>query len=261
MIEKTLGYRGYVEDVKRRLTKDKPLVVTEFGLSVSEKGDGRGYGGNTLEEQRDGVVALWDDVLSAGAAGGCAFMWIDGWWKSGDEARLDDGACVALSNERPWWRLELDVSSLPTGMHVLHTRMKDEGGTWSSEKRANIRITGAGDADRDPLTVRFVSLPTSWRADKALPVTVVVRDGRGAPVVGRRVSVSRFVHTAWSEYETSVLTDSDGRVTVEVPTHPNAGIISIAASAEGELPERNETGWKQGPEKRYGVYRHLELVE
>jgi hypothetical protein len=31
------------------------------------------------------VVQLWDAVLNAGCAGGCAFMWVDGWWKAGDE--------------------------------------------------------------------------------------------------------------------------------------------------------------------------------
>lgn len=325
-IEKTLGYRTYLEDVKHRLAKGKPLVITEFGLSVSKKGDGRGYGGNTLDEQRDGVVALWDDALNAGASGGCAFMWIDGWWKSGDadshdntseewygllaadddpfgvprpvyfalkeynrairtmprdgtryagkvpvevlspgaetvEARLDLGEWVALNDEHPWWRLDMDVSSLPKGMHVIHTRMREAGGEWGSEKQANIRITGADDIDRESLAVRFVSLPKRWRAGKVLPVTVVVRDDRGAPVVGKRVSVSRFVHTAWSEFETSAITDADGRVTVGVPTHHEPSIISIAAAVEGELSERNDTGWKQGPHKRYGVYRHVELVK
>lgn len=91
-IEKALGYRGYLDWVQATLAKGKPLVVTEFGLSVSPTGDGRGYGGNTLEQQRDGVVALWHDILNAGCAGGCAFMWIDGWWKYRDEHTHDDHA-------------------------------------------------------------------------------------------------------------------------------------------------------------------------
>jgi len=84
-IRRALGYRTYLEILKNRFAPDKPFIVTEFGLSVSEKGDGRGYGGNTLEEQSEGVISMWKDILASGAAGGCAFMWIDGWWKGGDE--------------------------------------------------------------------------------------------------------------------------------------------------------------------------------
>jgi len=91
-IQQALGYRTYLEVIKARLTDGKPMIVTEFGLSVSPTGDGRGYGGNSLEEQRGGVVRLWDDVLNAGCAGGCVFMWIDGWWKRGDEDTHNDHA-------------------------------------------------------------------------------------------------------------------------------------------------------------------------
>jgi hypothetical protein len=91
-IEKSLGYRGYMEWVKRALAPGKPLLVTEYGLSVSPHGDGRGYGGNTLDQQRDGVVRMTDDLLAAGAAGYCTFMWLDGWWKAGDPETHDPGA-------------------------------------------------------------------------------------------------------------------------------------------------------------------------
>lgn len=325
-IEKTLGYRGYLQHVKRRLAPSKPFVVTEFGLSVSPKGDGRGYGGNTLQQQRDGMVALWDDVLNAGAAGGCAFMWIDGWWKSGNEdvhddnaeewygllsadkdpvgdprpvyaalqdynrairtqptdggryaqsvpvevwspgaefvqTRIDQGAWVELQQSGSWWRTVIDSSSLAKGMHVVHTRMKEMGGTWGSEKEANILIVGERYLNRQPVTVHFQNLPEHWQAGKSLPVTVVVRDEDGAPAIGRRVSVSRFVHTGWNELEKSMRTDKQGRVIVEVPTHHESGIISIAASVEGVQPERNDTGWKQESRKRYGAYRHVVLTE
>ena len=325
-IEKTLGYRGYLQTIKEQHAPGKPLVVTEFGLSVSEKGDGRGYGGNTLDVQRDGVVALWEDVLSVGAAGGCAFMWIDGWWKSGDEnvhdntseewygllgadddpvgvprpvyyalqeynrairtlpvdggvyegrlpvevwspkgevveARIDEGEWIELDNERSWWRSELDLAPLSVGMHTVHTRMKRESGGWSSEKVCHIRVVGAGESDRVGLSVRFQDLPEQWEADTLMPVAVQVRDGAGAPVAGRQVSVSRFCHTGWSEYETSVKTDASGLATVDVPTHPHPGIISLAASVMSKTPDRNGTGWKQGPYKRHGDYRYVEVVQ
>jgi hypothetical protein len=153
------------------------------------------------------------------------------------------------------------VSSLSGGMHVLHTRMKEARGGWRSEKKANFRVVGDGESDHELFSVRFVNLPVQWHADRAIPVTVEVRDGRGEPAGGRSVSVSRFCHTAWDEYEVTVVTDSEGRATVDVPTHPRPGILSIAAAVEGDAPERNATGWKQGPNKRYGVYRHVDLIE
>jgi hypothetical protein len=103
-IDKALHYRAYVEWVKRALAPGKPLLITEYGLSVSPHGDGRGYGGNSLEEQRDGVVRMTDDLLAAGAAGYCTFMWIDGWWKAGDENKHDPGA------EEWYGLLEVDSS-------------------------------------------------------------------------------------------------------------------------------------------------------
>lgn len=91
-IEKALGYRAYLEILRDRYAGGKPMLITEFGLSVSPRGDGRGYGGNTLEQQRDGVIRLWDDILNVGCAGGCAFMWTDGWWKYEDKNAHDDHA-------------------------------------------------------------------------------------------------------------------------------------------------------------------------
>lgn len=91
-IEKALGYRTYLDLYKRQFSGGKPLVITEFGLSVSPRGDGRGYGGNSLEEQRDGVIQLWNDMLNVGCAGGCAFMWLDGWHKYGKPAEHNDHA-------------------------------------------------------------------------------------------------------------------------------------------------------------------------
>ena len=91
-IEKALGYRTYLEMLHARHADGKPMLVTEFGLSVSPRGDGRGYGGNSLEEQRDGVIRMWNDILNAGYAGGCAFMWTDGWWKYSDKDVHDDHA-------------------------------------------------------------------------------------------------------------------------------------------------------------------------
>lgn len=85
LITHALTYKGYVEWLKKNLAPDKPLLIVEFGLSVSAYGPGKmGRGGNSEEEQRDGVLMMWDDIINAGATGGCVFEWNDEWWKNYD---------------------------------------------------------------------------------------------------------------------------------------------------------------------------------
>jgi hypothetical protein len=67
----------------------KPLVITEFGRSVSRSG-GDHYGANTLRQQAEDVLQDYRELLDAGAAGACPFYFADGWWKSGAPAVHDD---------------------------------------------------------------------------------------------------------------------------------------------------------------------------
>jgi len=323
-IEKALGYRGYLETIKERFAKDKPLIITEFGLSVSPTGDGRGYGGNTLKQQRDGVVALWDDVLNAGCAGGCVFMWTDGWWKKEDpnvhndhaeewygllecdtafagkprpvyhalkaynraictqprdgsvwhgrlpvEVWAPEGAAVRvrvgaegwvpLTRHGSWWRGELSVTNLPTGLHTVHTEMRDGAAEWCSPKQSTVRI--ARERDTGPrFRITFRDLPATCEGNLKMPVTIQVRDHQGEPAQSRRVSVARFRHTGWNEFHTTVTTDPEGVAVAHIPVAAHPGIISIAASVEGDVPERSGTGWKQGRGKRYSAYRHITVI-
>jgi hypothetical protein len=49
----TMGLTGFLRWIKARDEKNMPLVLTEFGYSVSDNGGGHNtYGGNTLEEQK-----------------------------------------------------------------------------------------------------------------------------------------------------------------------------------------------------------------
>ncbi len=79
----TMGLKDYTRGIYELNGLKKPLIVTEFGYSVSHRGYGR-YGGNTLTQQRDGVIANYRDLLDAGAVGMCPFYYADGWWKGGD---------------------------------------------------------------------------------------------------------------------------------------------------------------------------------
>lgn len=79
----TMGFKDYIKGLVQLNGNHKPFITTEFGYSVSEKGFGR-YGGNTLVQQADGVIANYRDLLDAGAVGMCPFYYADGWWKGGD---------------------------------------------------------------------------------------------------------------------------------------------------------------------------------
>jgi hypothetical protein len=80
----TMGFKDYIKGLVEMNGLKKPFITTEFGYSVSHKGSGR-YGGNTLTQQRDGLISNYRDLLDAGAVGMCPFYYADGWWKGGDE--------------------------------------------------------------------------------------------------------------------------------------------------------------------------------
>ena len=80
----TMGFKDYIKGLNELNGLNKPFITTEFGYSVSHKGFGR-YGGNTLRQQSDGLIANYRDLIDAGAVGMCPFYYTDGWWKGGDE--------------------------------------------------------------------------------------------------------------------------------------------------------------------------------
>lgn len=85
----TLGYGNFLQWCKNLNKDQKPMIITEFGYSVSDLGYGR-YGGNTLEEQKNGVIANYRGLLDAGACGACPFYYADGWWKGGKDSIHDN---------------------------------------------------------------------------------------------------------------------------------------------------------------------------
>jgi len=71
----------------------QPLIITEYGLSVSPGGPGNwGYGGNSLTEQKEGILHMYKSLVDGGASGSCVFNYSDGWWKGGNEFVHDDVA-------------------------------------------------------------------------------------------------------------------------------------------------------------------------
>ncbi|MEI6577005.1 MAG: glycoside hydrolase family 2 TIM barrel-domain containing protein [Bacteroidota bacterium] len=80
----TMGFKDYIKGLNEMNGLNKPFITTEFGYSISHKGFGR-YGGNTLCQQSDGLIANYRDLIDAGAVGMCPFYYADGWWKGGDK--------------------------------------------------------------------------------------------------------------------------------------------------------------------------------
>ena len=86
----THGYANAARILPEMNGQGKPLVLTEFGMSVSRQGGEPRYGGNTLIEQMEILPWYYRQLLDAGAAGASPFYYADGWWKGGDPDTHDD---------------------------------------------------------------------------------------------------------------------------------------------------------------------------
>jgi hypothetical protein len=78
------GFSNHFNYLKELNGENKPLLVTEFGLSVSPLGWGKMYGGNTLKKQADHIINNFGELLDSDVAGVCPFYYADGWWKAGN---------------------------------------------------------------------------------------------------------------------------------------------------------------------------------
>lgn len=118
------GYTAFTEYLLSLQSSDKPLIITEYGLSVSPTGPGNwGYGGNTLQEQKEGILHMYKSLIDGGASGSCVFNYSDGWWKGGNEFVHDNTVeeyfgFIEYQNlndfqgiERPVWQAVKDYQS------------------------------------------------------------------------------------------------------------------------------------------------------
>src|SRR5690606_21753485 len=81
----TQGFANHFKYLKELNGENKPVLVTEFGMSVSPIGYGL-YGGNTRERQASHIIQNFSDLLDAEVDGICPFYYADGWWKAGEPA-------------------------------------------------------------------------------------------------------------------------------------------------------------------------------
>lgn len=86
-----MGYRPFLDHLKKTLTQDKPLIVMEYGISVGPYDvNGHGYGGNTENQQATESIRMLRDILAAGAAGAVYTHFADQIWKVGSNSEQDD---------------------------------------------------------------------------------------------------------------------------------------------------------------------------
>jgi hypothetical protein len=94
-------FQGWIEEVKARVPS-KPLLITETGLSVSPLvghvgPPAYGYGGNTENEQADGILSNLQDIETSAfpTAGVCIHEYQDAWWKyEAEDSKTQDPADI-----------------------------------------------------------------------------------------------------------------------------------------------------------------------
>lgn len=79
----TQTFGPHFEYLRALYGQEKPFLLTEFGMSVSQIGFGM-YGGNTYQRQSEWVIRNYSNALDGGINGACPFYYADGWWKAGE---------------------------------------------------------------------------------------------------------------------------------------------------------------------------------
>ncbi len=117
-------FQGWVEQIKSK-HPDKPLLITETGLSVSPYAShvgppNYGYGGNTEAEQATGLLQNINDIDTSAfpLAGVCVHEFSDAWWKFGLEDSYSQDpndveewfGVVKLKDSSDWYKTELRSS-------------------------------------------------------------------------------------------------------------------------------------------------------
>ena len=86
----THGFANAARILPQLNGQGKPLLLTEFGMSVSRQGGESRYGANTLMAQMEILPWYYRQLLDAGAAGACPFYYADGWWKGEEPGKHND---------------------------------------------------------------------------------------------------------------------------------------------------------------------------
>ena len=152
-------YRDFIQYLQQLNLPGRPLILTEYGLSVSPSGPGNwGYGGNSLEQQLQGDLYMYKALVDGGAAGSCMFNYSDGWWKGGNEFSHDDSpeewfGLVEYSSlsdhfgtERPVWdavrAFQSAIITLPRSAEIYPNRVPVEMFLNDTIARVEVHLNG-----------------------------------------------------------------------------------------------------------------------
>ncbi|MCK9554562.1 hypothetical protein M0R36_01905 [bacterium] len=92
----SMGYRCYNEYLAKVVAEGRPFINTEFGIILGPKIYGGAkylkytYGGNDEQAQAEGVIELYDDLISSGAHGVSVLHFLDQWWVTGNPEIQDE---------------------------------------------------------------------------------------------------------------------------------------------------------------------------
>jgi hypothetical protein len=124
-------FQGWLEEIKSRFP-DKPLLITETGLSVSPNAfhvgpPNYGYGGNTETEQATGLMQNLADIRTTylPTAGVCIHEYLDAWWKYG----LEDSFSQDPDDVEEWFgivKLKKTLGWYETEFRSSYLSIKDE---------------------------------------------------------------------------------------------------------------------------------------
>jgi hypothetical protein len=167
------GYRDFIAYLNKLNNNGSPLIVTEYGLSVSPSGPGNwGYGGNSLTDQEEGILYMYKSLVDGGAAGSCVFNYSDGWWKAGNEFVHDNlveewfglvnytNLSDRFGQERPVWQAvkayQAAIIAQPRSSEIYITKVPVEIFVRDTVDRIEIMLNSATIYHRQPVNEYLV---------------------------------------------------------------------------------------------------------
>jgi hypothetical protein len=162
-----VGYEGMVRLWKDLHGSGRPLLVTEYGLSVSPEKPAKANapGGTSEEEQAARLPQMADQMLAAGAAGGAVFAWNDGWWKG--QNRPEDALFHDADDPEEWF-------GLLAMEHLQDLRGRERPALDAMRRWNRIVVTSPANG---PVNERAVLLEMNAENDEGLLAAVSLNGG------------------------------------------------------------------------------------
>lgn len=225
-----LGLADYLRLLRRTVARGRPLIVSEFGISVSRGGPGRGRGGATLTEQAEGLPALAWTFLESGVAGYAVFQWSDGWWKHDEAMDEDDELSHDPNDPEEWFGLvefrdATDRRGVPRPALDAFAEFQRKIPT----RHLPARALDAGAAEDDAIGVRLEPhrLATSPGRSFTLQVEATGDARAHVPIV-----VVTYTEDRYNEERVVVRTDAEGRAAVQLTAPDDETVMTVLAFEE-----------------------------